>query len=155
MLNLNKYSQEDGATSRINLLWSKLLKSINDDGELNWPIRLPDLTPVDYFFLKLRKMYVEKPTADAKLKNKIRREINKFEKSYRILKWCLFLGKLKMQSKASDDPLMLREKPTIHHTQCIDTESKELVVFLIGRIHKLFNDMDRITLITNLVFRFL
>lgn len=51
--------------------------SISRGGNINWPPRSPDLTPMDFFlwgYLK-SKVYVNKPTSLAQLRENIRHEM--------------------------------------------------------------------------------
>src|SRR5215469_14707821 len=54
---------------------------ISRGGNVNWPSRTCDLTPLDFFlwgYLK-EKMYVDKPATIQELKDKILRHINSIE----------------------------------------------------------------------------
>ena len=75
--------QQDGATSHTsNVSLPRVReifpgKLISRRGDINWPSRSPDLTPMDFFlwgFLK-SKVYVNKPTSLAQLKQNIRHEM--------------------------------------------------------------------------------
>lgn len=76
--------QQDGATAHTARASMEVVrelfpeKVISRFGDLNWPARSPDLTPLDFFlwgYLK-SKVYVNRPNTLQELKQKIREEIN-------------------------------------------------------------------------------
>ena len=75
--------QKDGAPCHTAAATMNLLRSffpgrlISKNGDFDWPPRLPDLTPPDFYlwgFLK-SKVYINKPRTLAQLKTNIEREI--------------------------------------------------------------------------------
>lgn len=81
--NQRTWFQQDGATShtsnrslpRVREIFPN--KLISRRGDINWPPRSPDLTPMDFFlwgYVK-SKVYANKPTSLAQLKENIRHEM--------------------------------------------------------------------------------
>ena len=79
--------QQDGATCHTANETMALLRDksnghvISRDGDVNWPPRSCDLTPLDFFlwgYLK-EKVYVDKPATIQELKDEIIRHINGIE----------------------------------------------------------------------------
>lgn len=87
--NQRTWFQQDGATSHTsNVSLPRVReifpgKLISRRGDINWPPRSPDLTPMDFFlwgYLK-SKVYVNKPTSLALLKQNIRHEMEAITES--------------------------------------------------------------------------